>query len=93
MTVDDQRDAPELDEGSWVYLSTGSRAEPAEAALLPAGVGEYAPSDLGLEDEGPILLTVSLGEPHDGWHTKLAAAVTFPPAVQSCAQAFEQRAW
>jgi hypothetical protein len=52
---------------------------PVREAVRAAGVGEYAPSDLGFEDEGPILLTVSLGEPHDGWHTKLAAAIIFLP--------------
>lgn len=56
---------------------------PVREAVRAAGVGRYAPSDLGLEDGGgPILLTVSLGEAHDGWHTKLAAAVTFLPAAR-----------
>ncbi|HEX5983417.1 MAG TPA: hypothetical protein VFY69_04345 [Solirubrobacterales bacterium] len=52
---------------------------PVRAAVRAAGVGEYSPSDLGFDDTGPTLLTVSLGEAHDGWHTKLAAAVIFLP--------------
>lgn len=34
MATEDQREAPELDEGSWVYLSAGTSAQPAGAALL-----------------------------------------------------------
>jgi sugar/nucleoside kinase (ribokinase family) len=34
MEAEDQREAPELDEGSWVYLSRGSGAQPAEGELL-----------------------------------------------------------
>jgi hypothetical protein len=52
---------------------------PVREAVRAAGAGEYAPGDLGFEDKGPVLLTVSLGEPHDGWHAKLAAAVLFLP--------------
>jgi hypothetical protein len=51
-----------------------------EEAVRTAGVGEYSPPDLGFEGGGPILLTVSLGEAHEGWHTKLAAAALFLPS-------------
>ena len=54
---------------------------PFEKAVRSAGVGEYDPQDLGLEAPGPTLLTVSLGEVHNGWHTKLGAAVLFLPAL------------
>jgi len=46
-----------------------------EEAVRRAGVGEHGPAELGLACSGPALLTVSLGEAHEGWHTKLAAAV------------------
>jgi hypothetical protein len=55
---------------------------PVEKAVRAAGVGEYSPRDLGFDAPGPILVTVSLGEAKNGWHTKLGAAVLFlpPPA-------------
>lgn len=34
MEAEDQREAPELDEGSWVYLSKGLGARPEEVELL-----------------------------------------------------------
>lgn len=52
---------------------------PIEKAVRAAGVGEYSPRDLGF-GAGPILITVSLGEAKNGWHTKLGAAVLFLPA-------------
>lgn len=49
--------------------------------VLRAGIGEYAPETLGVDPGGPLLLTISLGEPQEGWHTKLVAAVIpFPGA-------------
>jgi hypothetical protein len=45
-----------------------------EEAVRRAGVGEHDPEALGFERSGPTLLTISLGEAHEGWHTKLAAA-------------------
>jgi hypothetical protein len=73
-----------------VVFSFGSRVYdlvvtdvPIAEAVRDAGVGEHAPDDLGLDAGGPMLLTVSLGEAHDGWHTKLAAAVIFLPAEES----------
>lgn len=53
---------------------------PIERAVRAAGVGEYSPRDLGFDASGPTLVTVSLGEAKDGWHTKLGAAVLFLPA-------------
>lgn len=50
---------------------------PIERAVRAAGVGAYSPQDLGFDASGPILITVSLGEPKNGWHTKLGAAVLF----------------
>jgi hypothetical protein len=51
-----------------------------EEAVRRAGIGEYSPEDLGVGGDGPLLLTISLGEVHEGWHTKLAAAVLSLPA-------------
>lgn len=51
---------------------------PLVRAVRKAGVGEHAPEDLGL-DCNRVLLTVSLGEADNGWHTKLAAAVLLLP--------------
>lgn len=48
--------------------------------VLRAGVGEYRPETLGLDPDGPLLLTISLGEVKNGWHTKLAAAVLSLPS-------------
>ena len=48
--------------------------------VLRAGVGEYRPETLGLDPDGPLLLTISLGEEQEGWHTKLAAAVLSLPS-------------
>ena len=53
---------------------------PLERAVRDAGVGEHSPEDLGLDASGKTLVTVSLGEPNNGWHTKLAAAVLFLPS-------------
>lgn len=50
-----------------------------ERQVLKAGVGEYTAGQLGFGEPGRTLLTVSLGEAHDGWNTKLAAAVLFLP--------------
>lgn len=47
--------------------------------VLEAGVGVHSAEDLGLEGFEKILLTISLGEAHQGWHSKLAAAVLFLP--------------
>lgn len=55
---------------------------PVRQAVRAAGVGEHSLGDLGFEEGGPTLLTVSLGEEHDGWHTKLAAAVISLPAAE-----------
>ena len=44
-----------------------------------AGVGRHAPEDLGLPVGDRTLLTVSLAEAHNQWHTKLAAAMLFLP--------------
>lgn len=54
---------------------------PVRQAVRAAGVGEYSLADLGFEKGGPTLLTISLGEEHDGWHTKLAAALIYLPAA------------
>lgn len=51
---------------------------PLVRAVRKAGVGEHVPEDLGL-DCNRSLLTVSLGEADNGWHTKLAAAVLLLP--------------
>lgn len=53
---------------------------PTREAVRRAGTGEYSPEELGIAQGGPLLLTISLGEAHDGWHTKLAAAVLALPA-------------
>lgn len=53
---------------------------PIEKAVRAAGVGEYNPRDLGFDAAGPTLITVSLGEAKNGWHTKLGAALLFLPA-------------
>lgn len=53
---------------------------PMEAAVRRAGIGEYEPADVGIDPRGTLLLTVSLGEVYEGWHTKLAAAVLPLPA-------------
>lgn len=50
---------------------------PLEEAVRRAGVGEHMAEDLEIGDTDRALLTVSLGEAHNGWHTKLAAAVLF----------------
>lgn len=34
MTVEDQHGAPEIDEGSWIYLSAGPAEDPADRLLL-----------------------------------------------------------
>jgi hypothetical protein len=52
---------------------------PIEEAVKEAGVGEYAPEELGFDASGCVLVTVSLGELFNGWHHKLAAAVLFLP--------------
>lgn len=52
---------------------------PIRAQMAGLQCGEYAPSDLGFPDDHRPLITVSLGEPRNGWHTKLAAAVLFVP--------------
>lgn len=52
---------------------------PIEEAVKAAGVGEYAPQELGFDASGRVLLTVSLAEAYEGWHHKLAAAVIFLP--------------
>lgn len=44
MTVGDQRESPEFDEGSWVYLSTGSTKGSAERILLEQVVEACAKS-------------------------------------------------
>lgn len=49
--------------------------------VLQAGVGEYPPETLGIDPGGPLLLTISLGEAQEGWHTKLAAAVISLPSA------------
>jgi hypothetical protein len=50
-----------------------------EQAVLSLGVGEYTTEQLGFGSPARVLLTVSLGEAHEGWHSKLAAAVLFLP--------------
>lgn len=52
-----------------------------EEAVKEAGVGEYAPEDLGFDASGRVLLTISLGAEYNGWHHKLVAAVLFLPAA------------
>lgn len=52
---------------------------PVFEAVKAAGVGEYSPEDLGFDASGRVLLTISLAEAFNGWHTKLAAAVLFLP--------------
>lgn len=54
---------------------------PIEEAVKAAGVGEYAPEDLGLDASGRVLLTISLGAEYNGWHHKLVAAVLLLPAA------------
>lgn len=44
MAIEDQREPSELDEGSWIYLSTGSSAQPAEQDLLERVVEACAKS-------------------------------------------------
>jgi hypothetical protein len=53
---------------------------PMEEAVRGAGIGEHSPEELGVDRSSRLLLTISLGEAHDGWHTKLAAAVLSLPA-------------
>lgn len=48
-----------------------------EKAVLKAGIGEYTGEELGFGAPARTLLTISLGEAHEGWHTKLAAAAFF----------------
>ncbi|MEX2447589.1 MAG: hypothetical protein WD404_02465 [Solirubrobacterales bacterium] len=43
--------------------------------LMRAGVGSHGASDLGLDPDERLLLTVSLAEAREGWCTKLAAAI------------------
>lgn len=52
---------------------------PAEAAVRAAGVGSFAAEQLGFGNPAKTLLTISLGEVHEGWHSKLVAAVLFLP--------------
>lgn len=42
------------------------------------GLGDHRAEDLGL-DRGRVLLTVSLGEPQEGWCTKLVAGILILP--------------
>jgi hypothetical protein len=42
------------------------------------GIGDHRVEDLGLEP-GRVLLTVSLGEPQEGWCTKLVAGIVILP--------------
>lgn len=51
---------------------------PIEKAVQAAGVGEYSPEELGFDGSGKTLLTVSLGEQKNGWHTNSA------PPFSSC---------
>ncbi|HVD37551.1 MAG TPA: hypothetical protein VNC15_01825 [Solirubrobacterales bacterium] len=44
MAIEDQREPAEHDEGSWIYLSTGSNAQPAEHDLLEGVVEACAKS-------------------------------------------------
>lgn len=46
--------------------------------VLELGIGEYRAQDLGFE-RGRVLLTVSLGEPQQGWCTKLVAGIVVLP--------------
>lgn len=50
-----------------------------EKAVLKAGIGKYTAEELGFGAAANTLLTISLGEAHEGWHTKLAAAALFLP--------------
>lgn len=52
---------------------------PLESRVREKGVGTYGTEELGLVEPSRTLLTISLGEVHDGWHTKLAAAVFLLP--------------
>jgi len=75
MTVVDQLEAPELDEGSWAYLSVGSSLRPSEAALLEKVVEACArsgwrtvshppPKPDGAADQGRHLDSVSHAVEH-----------------------------
>jgi hypothetical protein len=48
-------------------------------SMAPLDCGEYSAVDLGLAAGAHSLVTVSLGEPHEGWRPKLAAAVLLLP--------------
>jgi hypothetical protein len=47
--------------------------------VLEAGCGRYDAEELGFESTAHTLITISLAEPQNGWHSKLAAAVIFAP--------------
>jgi hypothetical protein len=65
---------------SWEY-ELGLTDVPMREKVLQAGVGEYRPETLGIGTDGPLLLTISLGEAQEGWHTKLVAAVISLPSA------------
>jgi len=75
MTVVDQLEAPELDEGSWAYLSAGSSLRSSETALLEKIVEACArsgwrtvshppPKPDGATDQGRHLASVSHAVEH-----------------------------
>ena len=75
MTVEDQHDAPVIDEGSWVYLSAGSTEDPADGFLLEelteacaksgwTAVSHPPPSPSKAADPGPFFASVSHAVEH-----------------------------